>query len=205
MLFEAYLGLGSNLGDRAANITGGLESLRRLSRTMAISSMYETLPHGFQDQPSFLNAACALWTPLDAFGLMAEILAIQTALSGRRPFPNAPRALDIDILVHGRAAVRTPWLEVPHPLMADRPFVLVPLAEIAPGLRHPVLGISVRDMLARLPLTDREVTRLPRPRPLQVLHGVYPERSRRVQNDERTDSDAVVSGPVPKTTPDPSF
>ena len=157
MLFEAYLGLGSNLGDRAGNIASGLESVRALSRTLTVSSLYETTPHGFRDQPSFLNAACAIWTPLDAFGLMAEIRAIETSLSGPRPFPNAPRALDIDILVHGRTAVRTPWLEVPHPSMADRSFVLVPLAEIAPGLRHPVRGISVRDMLARLPQASVEV------------------------------------------------
>ena len=160
MLFEAYLGLGSNLGNRAANISLGLESLRRHSRTITVSSLYETVPHGFRDQPSFLNAACAVWTPLDAFGLMAQIRSIETAVSGRRPFPNAPRSLDIDILVHGRTAIRTPWLEVPHPSMADRPFVLVPLAEIAPGLRHPVLGISVREMLARLPQANVEVRRL---------------------------------------------
>ena len=170
MLFEAHLGLGSNLGDRSANIARGLDSLRHLSRSMTVSSLYETPPQGFRDQPPFLNAACAIWTPLDPFGLMAKIRVIEASLSGRRTFPNAPRALDIDILVHGRAVLSSQWLKVPHPSMAERSFVLAPLEEIAPGLRHPVLGVTVRELLARLPGADRGITRLPGPQPLQILH-----------------------------------
>ena len=160
MLFQAHLGLGSNLGDRSANIARGLDSLRHLSRSMTVSSLYETLPQGFRDQPPFLNAACAIWTPLDPFSLMAKVRVIEASLSGRRTFPNAPRALDIDILAHGRAAVSTPWLKVPHPSMAERSFVLAPLAEIAPGLRHPVLGLTVRELLGRLSLSELEVRRV---------------------------------------------
>ena len=163
MLFEAHLGLGSNLGDRAANLERGFDSLRRLSWSTTVSSLYETAPQGFRDQPPFLNAACAIWTPLDAFRLMAAIRAIEASLSERRTFPNAPRALDIDILVHGRAALSTPWLKVPHPSMAERSFVLAPLAEIAPGLRHPVLGVTVRELLTRLSVHGSGVRRLPGP------------------------------------------
>lgn len=163
MLFEVHLGLGSNLGDRAANIAKGLDSLRHLSRSMKVSSMYETLPQGFRDQPPFLNAACAIWTTLDPFGLMAKIRVIEASLSGARTFPNAPRALDIDVLVHGRAAVSTPWLKVPHPFMAERSFVLAPLAEIAPGLRHPVLRETVSTLLGRLSLSEWEVWRVQSP------------------------------------------
>lgn len=150
MLHLACLGLGSNLGDRAANIGEGLAALRRISQAITVSSLYETLPEGFRSQPLFLNAACAIRTPLGPFELMAEVRAIEAALGRRRTFPNAPRELDVDILLHGRTAIRAPWLEIPHPSMAERRFVLTPLAEIAPGLRHPTLESSVREMLASL-------------------------------------------------------
>ena len=138
MLSEAYIGLGSNLGDRAANIRLGLEALRRVSRHVQASSLYETDPVGFQGQPPFLNAVCRIWTRLTAFELLAEARRAQAGASGARPFPNGPRALDIDILLYGRAVLDTPGLTIPHPRMMERPFVLRPLAEIAPGLAHPV-------------------------------------------------------------------
>ena len=150
MLFQACLGLGSNLGDRAANIGLGLAGLKRISNGIVASSLYETAPEGFPYQPRFLNAVCAIWTPLDPFNLMARVQEIEAALGRRRTFPNAPRELDIDILLHGRTAVRGTGLEIPHRAMAQRRFVLAPLSEIAPGLRHPTLGSSVRELLAAL-------------------------------------------------------
>ena len=158
MLFEVYLGLGSNLGDRAANIARGLDLLRQVSKGVTVSGKYETAARGFRSQPSFLNAACRLWTTLDPFQLMAKLKEIEAAVGHGRPFLNAPRALDIDILLHGRTVLRSPGLTIPHPRMAERAFVLKPLAEIAPGLRHPVLKETVRSLLASLSMPRGAVT-----------------------------------------------
>ena len=163
MLSEAYLGLGSNLGDRAGNIAAGLAFLREISRRTTVSSLYETAPSGFRSQPPFLNAACGIWTWLDPFQLMGRLREIEAAVGLRRAFVNAPRMLDIDILVYGRVVLASPGLTVPHPRMADRAFVLGPLAEIAPALRHPVLMETVGSLLARLPIPRGAFPRMPVP------------------------------------------
>ena len=150
MLYQACLGLGSNLGDRAANIALGLAGLKRISDAIVVSSLYETIPEGFPYQPRFLNAACAIWTTFDPFELLTRVREIEAALGRRRTFPNSPRELDIDILLHGRTAVMGPGLEIPHRAMTQRRFVLAPLSEIMPGLKHPTLGSSVRELLAAL-------------------------------------------------------
>lgn len=151
MLAEAYLGLGSNLGDRAANISQGLDMLRDASKHVVVSGLYESSAAGFEGQPRFLNAACRVWTLLDPFELMAEIRRIQSIVSGSRPFLNGPRTLDIDILLHGRTALDVPGLTLPHLRMMEREFVLMPLAEIAPGLAHPLTGETVSSALRPLP------------------------------------------------------
>ena len=158
MLFETYLGVGSNLGDRAANIDRGLELIRQVSKSMTVSGIYETEPQGFRSQPSFLNAACRLWTGLDPFQLMSKLKEIEAEVGQRRSFVNAPRALDIDILLHGRTVLESPGLTIPHPRMAKRAFVLEPLVEIAPGLRHPVLKETVRSLLASLSVPGHSLT-----------------------------------------------
>lgn len=151
MLSEAYLGLGSNLGDRQANIQRGIALLAQVAASVAASSLYETVPQGFGAQPAFLNAVCRIWTPLDPFALLAHIQQAEAAAGRRRTFANAPRTLDVDILLYGRLVLQAPGLTIPHPRMAERAFVLVPLAELAPGLVHPVLKTTVRELLQRLP------------------------------------------------------
>jgi 2-amino-4-hydroxy-6-hydroxymethyldihydropteridine diphosphokinase len=115
-----------------------------------MSSLYETDAAGFSIQPAFLNAACHVWTELDPFELMARLKEIEAAAGRQRVFANAPRTLDLDILLYGRLVVDTPVLTVPHPRMADRAFVLAPLVEIAPGAFHPVLKATAAGLLSRL-------------------------------------------------------
>ena len=151
MQYEAYLGLGSNLGDRVANIRQGLEGLRSMASDLLSSSLYENAPAGFMGQPPFLNAVCRVWTHLDPFKLLHEADRIASEVGHSRAFPNAPRLLDIDILIHGRTVLSAPHLSVPHPRLTSRAFVMTPLAEIAPGLVHPKLGKDTMTLSRQLP------------------------------------------------------
>ncbi len=153
MLSDAYLALGSNLGDRQSNLREAVQRLREVSTELRVSSVYETAPVGFSTQPAFLNAVCLVWTRLSPFELLEALRRTEAALSGRKAFANAPRMLDLDILIYGRLVIDTPLLTIPHPRMAQREFVLAPLAELAPDLVHPVLKEPVRSLLARLPGT----------------------------------------------------
>ncbi len=146
-----YLGLGSNLGDREANLR---EALRRLEvagiSVVRRSSLYETEPRDILDQPRFLNAVVEASTALFPLQLLAYIRNIEREMGRRRVTPKGPRNIDIDILFYGRSVIRTPELETPHPRMTERAFVLAPLAEIAPDFRHPLSGKTAGEMLATL-------------------------------------------------------
>jgi len=147
----AYLSLGSNLGNREQNLRGAIRQASALGRLVAVSSFYQTEPVEFTDQPWFLNCVIALETTAEPAELMAELLRIEHEMGRQRIVKKGPRSIDIDILLFGDAVVNTPELTIPHPAMARRRFALEPLAEIAPELRHPVAGKTVRELLAELP------------------------------------------------------
>ncbi len=161
-----FLGLGSNLGDRLGYLRHALRLLPGEGVAVArCSSVYETEPWGPVEQSPFLNLVCEIETALPPGELLAAVKRVEQAV-GRRPRPEryGPREIDIDILLCGEATVSEHGLEVPHPRMAERAFVLVPMVELAPGLRHPVLGLPMEDLLAGLP--DQEGVRLFGPTPI---------------------------------------
>ena len=147
----AYLALGSNIGDREANLREALERLNTEEiRVTRRSSLYETAPQELLDQPWFLNAVVEVETGLFPLQLLARVRAIEREMGRRRITAKGPRNIDIDILFYGHAIIATAELEVPHPRMPQRRFVLEPLAEIAPDFRHPQTGKTGSEMLAAL-------------------------------------------------------
>ena len=147
----AYLSIGSNLGFRYRNINGAILELEKFASIKAVSSIYRTDPLGFLAQPYFLNLVCSIETDMDPSTLLACIKTVESYI-GRVPmFKNGPRVIDIDILTYGDTVINFPELQIPHPRMHKRNFVLTPLEEIEPNFLHPSLGITVSDLLERLP------------------------------------------------------
>ncbi len=156
MTHVAAIAIGSNLssawGDRAATLREAIRRLGALGSVQAVSSFYYTDPVGYVDQPQFLNGAVLLTTALEPVALLRALLEMERGMGRDRSgvVAKGPRVLDLDLLLFGDVVMETPELTLPHPAMAERMFVLEPLAEIAPGMVHPGLGVSVGELLGRL-------------------------------------------------------
>jgi 2-amino-4-hydroxy-6-hydroxymethyldihydropteridine diphosphokinase len=144
----AFIALGSNLGDRLATLQSAVDQIRVLGTGVVVSSVYETEPVGYLDQPPFLNAVAQLETDLNPDELFGELQRIERDHARVRTFKNGPRTLDLDLLLYDDLVDPRPGLTIPHPRMTERAFVLAPLAEIQPGLRDPVSGRTVAELLA---------------------------------------------------------
>jgi len=152
MAHTAFVALGSNLQDPATQVRNAFAALEQLPQTRLIrcSSLYRTPPVGYENQPDFINAAAQLETTLTPDDLLQALLTIESGFGRERPFPNAPRVLDLDLLLYDDFCLQTPTLTLPHPRMHERGFVLFPLAEIASEVHLPGQG-RVIDLLEKLP------------------------------------------------------
>jgi 2-amino-4-hydroxy-6-hydroxymethyldihydropteridine diphosphokinase len=150
---KVALALGSNLGDRLDALRKAMAALAPYMKVTATSAVYETAPAYVIEQPSFLNAAVMGETRLEPHALLGALKQLEKQLGRKTRFRNGPREIDIDILFQDARVLATPELTLPHPLLAERDFVLRPLADIAPEWKHPKNGLTVREMLARLPQT----------------------------------------------------
>jgi 2-amino-4-hydroxy-6-hydroxymethyldihydropteridine diphosphokinase len=152
-----YLALGANLGDRLGNLRAAIQALPPTLRLLAASPVYETPPWGYLDQPAFLNQVILAQTDLAPLDLLRWLKQLEAKL-GRQPGERyGPRLIDLDILLYDDLQLETPTLTIPHPRLAERAFVLVPLADLAPDLRPPGSLLSIGEILAR---ADRAGIRL---------------------------------------------
>jgi 2-amino-4-hydroxy-6-hydroxymethyldihydropteridine diphosphokinase len=153
-----YLSLGSNVGERETNLRAAIAALADVGvRVLRVSALYETEPVDYLQQAWFLNCAVEGETKLGALDLLRALRRMEAQMGSEKPFAKGPRLIDLDILLYGDELIDTAELQVPHPRMLQRRFVLVPLAEIAPKLRHPSWGGTVQEMLAKTP--DRSQVR----------------------------------------------
>lgn len=149
MSHRIYIALGTNIGDRRKNLQTAIKQLPASIKVLRTSSVYETPPWGYTDQRSFYNMVLEAETSLQPKALLASLKDIEARMGREASFRNAPRVIDLDILFIDDKVLQSGSLSIPHPRMAGRGFVLVPLTELAPDLIHPKFGISVAEMLAQ--------------------------------------------------------
>jgi len=146
----AYLSLGSNIGDREGNLRAALAALDEEGvRVKRVSSFYETEPVDYLAQPWFLNCVAEVETNLDPFELLQSLKALETEMGSKKDFAKGPRKMDLDILLYDDQTIDLPDLQIPHPRMLQRRFVLVPLVELAPSLKHPQWSAPAAQLLAQ--------------------------------------------------------
>ncbi len=153
---RVFIGLGTNLGDRASNLEAARSALAVEMTILKQSSIYETAPWGFLEQPAFLNQVIEVETDLSPSKLLDFLKKTETELGRQANFRYGPRLIDLDILFYGKRVIQTQRLRVPHPRLPERAFVLVPLAEIAPDWLHPQSKKTINELLALLPAEERE-------------------------------------------------
>ncbi|MCB0192739.1 MAG: 2-amino-4-hydroxy-6-hydroxymethyldihydropteridine diphosphokinase [Anaerolineae bacterium] len=151
---RVYLALGTNLGEREANLRTALEQLPPEVAVVAVSRLYETAPAYVLDQPNFLNIALEGQTDLSPETLLDYVKELEEQLGREKSRRYGPRLIDLDILFFDAIAMDTPRLTIPHPRLAERAFVLRPLADIAPDFMHPVLERTIEDLATELPVDD---------------------------------------------------
>ncbi|HEX7975145.1 MAG TPA: 2-amino-4-hydroxy-6-hydroxymethyldihydropteridine diphosphokinase [Anaerolineales bacterium] len=145
-----YLALGTNLGDRLANLKAAIAGLPPAVRVIASSPVYETPPWGYLDQPAFLNQVARAETELPPEQLLVYLKGLEVQLGRQPSVRNGPRLIDLDILFYDHLILSSPTLTIPHPRIAERAFVLVPLTDLASDLRHPVMGKTIRELAAQV-------------------------------------------------------
>jgi len=157
---RVYISIGSNLGDKLANCQHGIDALARTMQTVLVaqSTFYRTEPVDYLDQDWFVNAVVVIETRLDPMQLLADLKSIQAAAGRTQTHVRfGPRILDLDILLYGEKILATPELEIPHPRLHKRRFVLQPICDIDPKIVHPVLNVSMQTLLNRLDENDQKV------------------------------------------------
>lgn len=167
---KIFLALGGNLGERLANLQAAINQLQIGGHVWVkrLSGLYETAPVGYVDQPDFLNMALEAATDLEPYALLAYVKEIEAGMGRKSNFRNAPRPIDLDIIFYDDLTLDEPELQIPHPRMRGRGFVLKPLADIAPGYIHPVFGLSVAELLAEVDMAASGVKRFYPAKPLAI-------------------------------------